>query len=133
MNKIKFIIFSLFDHIYKLGNKSPDQGIGALFLLQSFSILIIILLMDRFLNFSIISYLVKTRTSLLFGGLLYFLNYWYFIKKKGAEKLIEQFENDEINTRRNRMIARFKFFTVLILIIAINTFFALFIRHNYRW
>lgn len=133
MNKIKFIIFSVFDHTYKLGHKSPDQGIVALFFFQSFSIMIFLLVLEMFLNFSIMSYLVKTRSAPVFAGILYFLNYWYFIKKKGSEKLIEQFESNEINTRKNRMIARIKFFAILILSIIVIVIYTLLFRVNMKW
>lgn len=121
MNNIRFITFSLFDHSYKKGHESPFPVFNILVVFQFFLILNFFILMDNLINTSIMSFLFKTGrlVSVVFGLLLYFLNYRYFITKKSSEKLIEQFQNDEINTRRNRMIARFKFFAVFVLVFTV--------------
>ena len=123
MYKLKFLVFSLYNFNYKSGTNKhadPRNVIFALAVFESFFFIFLFALLDNLLDFSIIYYVKVIGTPVLFI-LLYVSTYWYFISRKGFEKLYERYHNADINTKTNSIIAGVTWVVYYIGIIALTS------------
>lgn len=120
MNKIKFLVFALYDLSYKDADRQADavRVVLVLVLYQFAFIIMVFGVSDTLLNFSAIASVKKIGTTICLIP-LFFLNYWYFISKRGFEKLHEQYHNDCTNTKRNRIIAAVALVVIFITMVAL--------------
>lgn len=123
MYMLKFLVFSLYNFNYKSGTNKhadPRNVVFALAVFEGFLLIFLFALLDDLLDFSIIYY-VKVIGTPVFAILLYVSTYWYFISRKGFEKLYEQYHNADINTKLNSIIAGVTWGVYFIGIIALSS------------
>lgn len=105
----------LFNLSYKDGNyKEGDMPhftiAGTMMLYEWLMLIVLIFFLNKYLDFSLVIGILKPLNKIVYGwgmlmcALMYPINHYYFIKKKGFDRIYNEFKKAEINTRRNRII-----------------------------
>ncbi len=108
---MKYFIFLLFNHYYKDGNyKNQDMpyftAILMLMIYEIFILFTLLAVMDHLLNLSINHNIANLKRLSGFTTivLLYPINHYYFIKRKGFDTIYNSYKTAKMNTKRNRII-----------------------------
>lgn len=113
MKKIRYFIFVIFNMLYQDGNNDKTEPYGhclmTILLLEFFTILVGMDLLNLFVGFSISKILISSCGGTHgFGVALLALvvppNYYFFIKKKHFDHYYNEFRDAEMNTKENRKI-----------------------------
>ena len=105
MYKLKFLVFALYDLAYKNADRHAD-AVRIVFVLVLYQFMFLIMVFgvtDRLLNFSVIAFVKGVGTTVCLIP-LFFLNYRYFISKSGFESLCGEYDNADINSKKNRKL-----------------------------
>ncbi len=115
MKILRYLIFLLFNLSYKDGNYKdgdmPHFTIAGTMMLYEWLILIVLLFfLNKHLDFGLITSVLKPLDKIVYGwgmlmcALMYPINHYFFIKKKGFDRIYAEFKDAKINTKRNRII-----------------------------
>ncbi len=115
MKILRYLIFLLFNLSYKDGNyKDGDMPhftiAGTMMLYEWLILIVLIFFLNKHLDFGLITGVLKPLDKIVYGwgilmcALMYPINHYFFIKKKGFDHIYEEFKDAEINTKRNRII-----------------------------
>lgn len=112
---LRYLIFLLFNLSYKDGNyKDGDMPhftiAGTIMVYEAPLLLIFIFFLNKYVDFSSVADVLKPLGKIVYGfgmlmcALMYPINHYYFIKKKGFDRIYNEFKKAAINTKRNRII-----------------------------
>lgn len=116
MRMIRYLIFLLFNLAYKDGNfKEGDmpyfQTAGNLMVYQIFLGITVEHFLSRYTGFVILGAdILKPLGNVVYGwgmflcALNYPINHYFFIKKGWFDRIYNEFNNSEINTKKNKVI-----------------------------
>ncbi len=115
MKILRYLIFLIFNLAYKDGNyKENDMPyFGATIGIMVYEGLVFILatfFLGRYISFPLIDNILKSMDHVVYGhgmlifALMYPINHYYFIKKNTLDRIYDEFKNDQINTKKNRII-----------------------------
>ncbi|TXI13375.1 MAG: hypothetical protein E6Q66_10050 [Pedobacter sp.] len=113
MQKLKYLIFLLFNLAYKDGK--PDESnapyfnsVIVLVVFQYFILFIALASLNSFIAFTGFfdgPLTIEIRGQIIAAmALLVFVNYYFFVKKKYFDRLYNEFKDAAMNTKRNRRI-----------------------------
>ncbi len=111
MQKLKYLVFLLFNLAYKDGNYDESQepyfsSVIAVVAFQYVILLIAFFFLDKFIMISEYFILIHPKLIIVFFlALLVLVNYYFLVKNKYFNIIYKEFKNAPINTRRNRRIS----------------------------
>lgn len=119
---IRYLIFLVFNHYYKDGNYKKDDmpylsTTLAIMGYEVFVFLIIWVFLEKCIDFSLVNNILKPLDHIVYGWGMFFCvlmypgNYYFLVKKRGLDRIYDEFKNNEMDTKRNRIIG----YTCLIL------------------
>ncbi len=111
MRPLRFFTFVLFNFFYRDGNNDRTEPytptLGTILLLELFTVLAGMDLLNLFAGFSISHMLISSCGGTRGFGVVFFAlfgtaSYYFFIKKKRFDHYYNEFINAEMNTLKNR-------------------------------
>ena len=123
---LRYLIFLSFNISYRDGNVKVNSTPRAdatciLTLYEYLAVIPCIYLLSQYLDFSLISNVLKPLDSIVYGwgmlmcAIVYPINYYYFVRKGWLDRIYMEFKGAQINTKTNQMIG----YTCLILYMSI--------------
>ncbi len=89
----------------------PHIGAASVVMGYELCILIVgVFFLDKYIDFTPISVILKPLENIVYGWgilmcvLVYPINHYYFVKKNHFDRIYDEFKNDQINTKKNRVI-----------------------------
>lgn len=130
MQKVRYLIFLLFNLSYKDGNYDESQSpyFNSVIVMMAFQYVILLIglfSLDEFIAFRVFSESVLTpkwKYVLFFLTILTPFNYFLFIRKKYFDRVYKEFKEATINTKKNQRIgyACLIFYWIIIFVIIGN-------------